>query len=58
MASFSKRTEPLFHLQGGAVLGATMGLIVSAAAPRTLALAAMAVAALAFAFWFRGSLCP
>ncbi len=58
MAYPSKHSDPLFHLQGGALLGAIVGLIVSGLAPRPLALAVMAAAGLAFALWFRGSLWP
>lgn len=58
MAHTSRPGDPLFHLQGGAVLGAVVGLVLGAAAPRTVALAAAGAAALAFIIWFRGSLWP
>lgn len=54
----SMRDDPMFHLQGGAVLGAVLGLIAGASAPRMVALMLMGAAALAFAFWFKGSLWP
>lgn len=58
MAGSNMRDNPFFHLQGGALLGAILGLIAGAAAPRPLALMLMCAAALAFALWFKGSLWP
>jgi len=53
MAISSKRGDPSFHLQAGAVLGATAGLAVGSAAPRTVTFVLMGAAALAFLVWFR-----
>ncbi len=58
MVGPSGRTDPGFHLQGGAVLGAVIGLIIGANLPRMVTLVLMGAAALAFAWWFRGSLWP
>jgi len=58
MASLSKHNEWSLPLQGGAVLGVTVGLAARAAVPQTAVLVVMGIGALAFALWFRESLWP